>query len=187
MTRVIGHEAKIDRARRLVDDVSARARDYFAEDPFTLEEHEDSGTDGWLILRARVRSQPPVELPALAGDAVHNARSALDHLAWRLVEANGSIPDEYTCFPIADQPTGYRKKLKRALRGAAPEVWDAVRAMSPWRDGDDLLWKLHRLDVVDKHRLLLIVAAIRTAQVWTWLTRKASQTPNPPGQGHRRR
>jgi hypothetical protein len=34
-----------------------------------------------------------------------------------------------------------------------------VRALQPWRGGDDRLWLLHRLDIIDKHRLLVPVAA----------------------------
>jgi len=71
---------------------------------------------GNLSFLVRIREDPPAEWSAIIGDAVHNARSALDHLAFALVEANGGSADENTTFPITDKPEGYGDRLRRSLR-----------------------------------------------------------------------
>lgn len=153
-----GVDLKFSRARRLLGELDGEVQAFLATGPFELEEHEEESS-GDLIYRVRVHAQPPTEWSGLVGDIVHNARSALDHLAHALVLQGGGTPDESTTFPVADQPTGYGDKLRRGLRGATPASRDAVRALTPWRGGDDELWRLHRLDIIDKHRLLVPVGA----------------------------
>ena len=36
---------------------------------------------------------------------------------------------------------------------------DAIDAIKPYKGGNDTLWQLHRLNVVDKHRLLVTVGS----------------------------
>jgi hypothetical protein len=42
----------------------------------------------------------PIELVMTAGDAIHNLRSALDHLAWQLSHWENWKPTERCAFPI---------------------------------------------------------------------------------------
>ena len=35
------------------------------------------------------------------------------------------------------------------------EAQDAIRDFHPYRGGNDTLWRLHRLDVIDKHKMML--------------------------------
>jgi hypothetical protein len=42
----------------------------------------------------------PLEVSIATGDAIHNLHSALDHLAWALVESNGGTPTDQTEFPL---------------------------------------------------------------------------------------
>jgi hypothetical protein len=40
-----------------------------------------------------------------------------------------------------------------------PDAIQAIKALKPYKGGNDTLWKLHKLDNTDKHRLVLTVAA----------------------------
>lgn len=131
---------------------------FLASQPFALEEFDEQET-GDLVYRVRVARQPPIEWSTVVGDIVHNARSALDHLAWRLVEAGGGTPSDTTYFPIVEAEARYGEKLRKALKGASQANREAVKALRPWRNGDADLWRLHRLDIVGKHRLLVTVGA----------------------------
>lgn len=153
-----GIDAKFSRAICVLDDLEQRVAEFLSSDPFTLEAL-DEAVSGDLVYRVRVRSQPPLDWSVLVGDVVHNARSALDHLAHRLVECGGGIPTEATHFPISDQEAGYGEKVRKALKGAEMTSREAIKALKPWHGGDDRLWKLHRLDVIDKHRLLVPVGS----------------------------
>lgn len=153
-----GVGAKFVRARQLLNELELSVAAFLALQPFALEERDEQET-GDLVYRVRVERQPPIEWSTVVGDIVHNARSALDHLAWRLVEAGGGTPSDATYFPIADAEAGYGEKVRKALKGASQANREAVKALRPWRGGDNDLWRLHRLDIVDKHRLLVPVGA----------------------------
>ena len=113
----------------------------------------------------------------MAGDAVHNARSALDHLAWGLVIRDGGAPTRYTAFPIAKDALAGNKAINgenlKGVRGATREM---VRALQPWAGGDDKLWRLHQLDIHDKHKLLIRIGVTNRA-VWIKLPGMPKHNP----------
>lgn len=157
-----GVDLKFARANELIDQLEAEVATFLASSPFAVEEVEAGNGD--LLYLARTSLRPPMGWSLIIGDAIHNARSALDQLAWRLVEVGGGTPDASTSFPITDNELHYANKLRNALKGATPAARAAVRAMSPWEAGDRKLWQLHRLDIIDKHRLLVPVGA--TSPTW---------------------
>jgi len=53
---------------------------------------------------------PPEDLALIAGDAIHNLRSALDHIAWELVAAGSSEPNHRTQFPVGKTQASYRER-----------------------------------------------------------------------------
>lgn len=148
-----GIDAKFNRARALAEEAQQLIVQYLAADPFGAVRVE--GPDGSVQHVAHIRVPVPDELALVIGDAAHNARSALDHLAYGLVLANGAKPGRHTQFPIADKEVGYGDRLRKDLSGASKEHREQVRAICPWASGDHDLWLLHKLDVTDKHRLLV--------------------------------
>lgn len=103
----------------------------------------------------------------LAGDAVHNTRSALDHLACRLVEHNGHNTTIRTAFPIwKDEPSDQteKKRFKGNLAGMSAVHKDAIRKLQPYANkGSDLaknLNTLRALDDLDKHQILVPLGSI---------------------------
>lgn len=97
-----------------------------------------------------------------AGDVIHNLRSALDHLAWELSKWETGEPGDpiRCCFPIGWSPDNYEAMKGRAIAGMAPEAKKAIDNLCPYKDGiaisSEPLWKIHHLDIVDKHRHILI-------------------------------
>ncbi|WP_139205445.1 hypothetical protein [Plantibacter sp. MMLR14_011] len=114
--------------------------------------------DGAPVWRARMRDLP-AHWPVILGDAVHNARSALDHLAWQLVVKDGGNPSRRTQFPIAGTPADLAKRVKNDLSGCSLTTKNRVRQLQPFKDGTHSFWALNELDNWDKHRLLLPVFA----------------------------
>lgn len=147
---------KFRRARTHLDELDIQLREYLGSQPFELMEQEEA-TTGDLTTRVHVAKQPPVAMSAVIGDIVHNARSALDQLAWYLVERDGGSPDKFTYFPTGETKSKFGKSVKEALRGAAAQTRDHVRALAVHPGGDEDLWLLHQLDIEDKHRLLIPV------------------------------
>ena len=93
----------------------------------------------------------------MLGDALHNARSALDHVACLLVEQGGGTITQTTAFPIASDATKFNAGVKAKLQGATDSARAAVQATAAYRGADDQLWALHQLDIDDKHKLLIPV------------------------------
>jgi len=91
---------------------------------------------------------------------LQNLRSALDHLAYQLVLVgtgkDASEADIY--FPIASDAARFAKLVQSGqVHGARQEAVTAIEAVQPYRVGNDILTRLHRLNRIDKHRALLFV------------------------------
>lgn len=67
---------------------------YLDGDPVKIIREIDSRHPGRVVLSLALKIEPPKTLSAVIGDCVHNLRTALDHLAWQLVVANGGVPRE---------------------------------------------------------------------------------------------
>lgn len=139
---------------------------------------------GWGKMEALVTAeQPPNDnLSVLIGDFLHNLRSCLDNLAYTLAASHTSpLPDdlahssEFPIFGDEDRAgnTGVGSAMFHQLRkngdpapgsglhkirGWHPDAQTAVEGLQPYHRGnaygEDLLWLLHDLDRIDKHRLL---------------------------------
>ncbi len=123
----------------------------------------DRDPDGRNVLRFESTVAVPWETPLLIGDAVHNLRSALDHVAHAIVADAGLTPSRRVSFPFAQD----RQELISTLRNGEIEaaagqtlidlIVDTVR---PYKGGNDALYAIHALDIVDKHKLLIPVISV---------------------------
>lgn len=127
-----------------------------ASEPFEIY-HRAEPDSGPTSVRVHVRAEPPEHLGLVLGDALHNARTALDHVVCRLVEHGGGVVGPDTMFPTAKQMADWPRWVRKRLRGASPAAVAAVLAMAAHKGGDTLLWALHRLDIDDKHKVLIPV------------------------------
>jgi hypothetical protein len=96
----------------------------------------------------------PVEIALIAGDAIQNLVSALDHLAYQLVMvgSNDNPPNrKWIYFPIADDAAKYESKKLIRIEGARESAIKAIDALKPYKGGNDRLWALYRLNSIDKH------------------------------------
>jgi hypothetical protein len=100
----------------------------------------------------------PFDVILGAGDVIHNLRSALDHLAYNLVQVAGNKPYSGTGFPIAESMTKYETVKARKVEGMSSDAKRAIDGLKPYRGGNEPLWRIHDLDIVDKHRGLVVVA-----------------------------
>jgi hypothetical protein len=106
-----------------------------------------------------VEPKPDPDLSLVLGDYVHNLRSALDHLVWQLVIANGEIPGKSNQFPIAACCDEWKRAIKSGwLRGVEPEAVALIESLQPHRGkgptDKHLLVVLNTLDISDKHHVL---------------------------------
>jgi hypothetical protein len=134
-------------------------------------------TKGKKTTQVKVRKVPPPEISILSGEMIYQMRSALDHLAFGLVERNVNsvaLPprwDERCQFPLLDKipkdNTGTAYKLpvphsvfSKDLPGVRAKVLTFIESLQPYyRAGtvNNVLGFLAKLSNIDKHRYLNII------------------------------
>lgn len=160
----MGPRLKVERAKQHIANLDAHIAAFVQRDPYVVVRAEDPDT-GDLVWRVRVREQPDPRWGLIAGDAIHNLRSALDHLVWQLVLANGRQPTDETMFPIARSAKQFQAGGLRRIKGVSAQAQAAIQAAQPYKGGNDAFWRLHRLDANDKHRVLYVVGAAHNSVI----------------------
>jgi hypothetical protein len=75
------------------------------------------------------------------------------------VEDGGGRPSRGTYFPIADSWKEFEAAGHKKVQGASKNAVELIRQIRPYKGGNNTLWRLHRLDIADKHRLLITVGS----------------------------
>ncbi|HEX4068401.1 MAG TPA: hypothetical protein VHZ09_20445 [Acidobacteriaceae bacterium] len=101
------------------------------------------------------------DIPAIAGDVIHNLRCALDHLAYHLVTVGITFGERRTenwadiQFPIFHSEDSYKAGKGRRIQGMRREAIEAIDRVKPYKGGTDALWLLRKLDNTDKHSFII--------------------------------
>lgn len=165
--RISGPLRKIERSYEHLVDLDAAICAFNEANPqrLAVEEGNKPREYVWRLI------DHPVDLPdrfaLLIGDVVHNARSALDLLAWQLVDAHpcGSRPTTGTAFPVVRKvkfaPADHWSLVTGKLKGAHPDVVALALDMEFHHGGKGHnVWQLDELDRIDKHVLSLTIPTI---------------------------
>lgn len=162
-----GAWAKLDRATNHFDALHSRIALLFPpkQDDATAG-HEYNPDRQELIVKLPKATPADPALPLILGDCLHNARSALDHLVFQLAILNraSSAAAEKTAFPICLTSEKFRDATTRKVAPfiSGPALTE-IEKLQPYATGnagaDDILWVLHQLDIIDKHRLLLVTVS----------------------------
>lgn len=169
MAALDGVDEKIERAKVHQADLAQQLEAVLGngKQRFVLEPDPETG---WHALRVFGVPALDPEWRTIIGDCLFNLRSALDHLAWELVHLDGKIPtdEDMTTFPIWESPftkKGKPRTLQLKPAVSCQDILDAVEKVQPYVDTGsppeppswNPLWELHRLNIIDKHRQLLVV------------------------------
>ena len=157
--KLIGIRAKIERANNHLSDLDAACRAFCDTQEDQVSSSVNPNT-GELTYYGPPDRDVPMEIAIVAGDAVHNLRSALDHLAYQLVLANGNKPNRKTDFPIFKDASDYEKNCVERTEGMSQKALARIGEAKPYKGGNDTLWRLHKLDIIDKHRLLFTTCVL---------------------------
>ena len=120
MTNFKGVHAKINRASDQINSLKADM-DRFCEKirrSIVHEVHKEANEQVWVFRGAT--PNVPIEWSVRLGEIFYNLRSALDHLVWQLVLANGQTPRRHHAFPIVKDEGDWQRATRR-LEGVAPE------------------------------------------------------------------
>ena len=106
-------------------------------------------------------SPAPVHYSIRVGEIAYNLRSALDHLIWQMVQANGHQPDFHNGFPIIRHRSKYPYQVESKLAGIDEDRRQLIREFQPFNDNGGVGKHLLMLNTIcnfDKHRHLNVVA-----------------------------
>jgi hypothetical protein len=183
-----GVHAKLGRAKTHAADLKTRLEVALDPDRCRFELKFDPKSGKHVL---RVYDVPAIdpEWSLIAGDCIMNARSALDHLAWQLVADHGGQPGRETNFPIRETP--FNKKGMFEPLALRPDVTDSrilgrLEEVQPYIgvDGECVdgsqahMWVLHRLNNIDKHRLLLVMVCALDIGKMYWMSPDAGSVPD---------
>jgi len=147
---------KIERANHHIARLNARIELLEQSDVATIEIDPKFGNQ---VIKHDIMDRKGIDILALiAGDASHNLKCALDY-AWveTITQLAPKALGKFAKFPV--YPT--RDDLEAALRGngieKAPKDLFTVMLgeIQPYAAGNYAIWPIHRLDIRDKHRLLI--------------------------------
>jgi hypothetical protein len=157
-----GCRAKIARAEVHLAELKLLVRRYIDTQPFRVIGEYHEATREYIIRAEAVPDHNPVpsDLMLIAGEIVHQLRSALDHLVWDLVVKNTGAPPTGTDsgYPIFRTADGYNGRAPQKIRGVSPSAANRILAAQPFHLGDraeeELTWAVQELNNTDKHRLI---------------------------------
>lgn len=157
---------KLDRANEHIETVRSQTKTFLERHPAPLDFRTDE-TPGpnksvEYVLYAVIREEPPRELALFIGDAIQNIRNALDYLVYELTPPSKRQTIK-TQFPICTTAGNFKKSGLPKIAGVPGGEHTLIERVQPYiasnPPGNDPLAILAELSNLDKHRLLLTVAA----------------------------
>lgn len=183
---------KLDRARHHCDTLHSRIVELLSPGKdIATAGHEYNPERQELIAKLPKATPADPSFPLLVGDCIHNTRSALDHLVYQLAILNNApaISAEKTAFPIYLESENFRRNVSRKVAPFISSVALAeIEKLQPYAAGnagaEDILWVLSQLDIIDKHRLLLVTVSKfqPVSFVFTAPTGEVFDIEMPPGE-----
>lgn len=154
-----GSKLKIERANQHINEFNTDLFAFFKTGAGGVRIDHDFAGRETLVLDAKPL---PKIIPLILGDAIHNLRAALDLMACEIVTNAGGTPTKYCSFPIRDT----RQELVSTVSGgeikiAGSDICDLITdVIKPYIGGNDPIWGLNKIDIIDKHRLLIPTVGI---------------------------
>ena len=156
MELMTGPLRKINRAKEHLDLLHSEIKAFGARRPYHIA-FEGYTKDGSYVVSPYLKEPLFPSWGILVGEASHALRSALDNIAWQ-VATKQCVETE---FPISMKDIDSISSKLELLRA---DVWNQVDAVQPYKRPErerrlHPLWILRRIDIIDKHRVILPVVA----------------------------
>ena len=162
--------SKVERAKKHIEDLQSSFEILWKPIPEFCRTEDNVETLERTFYLDRV-PDIPFTTRNIIGDVLHNLRSALDHIAYALPLETPLAPSQerpWTQFPIVESAAKY---MSAGFHGKVQlfrkDVVEALDAVKPYKGGNDALWRLHELNKLDKHRMLLTACITNTHRSMT--------------------
>jgi hypothetical protein len=163
---VSGSRLKLARAQKHLDEMLGLLIEWMNTDPIERQRVEFEN-EARLSFGVFCHKEPPAMLGTIAGDFMHNVRSALDVAAFAVFMANGGDPDGKAAkggyYPAIPDGKDLDVELARTMPWAWEQAVAAVRSTQPLSYATEdprrqWLWQLVDASNGDKHRVLPLTA-----------------------------
>lgn len=163
MAETSSAQRKLTRGIEQVQTLRREASAFEDRDAYVFRAEEQSRSTEEIRYRcyATEREAPPDHWPLLAGEAIQNLRSALDHAVWAASKRRG----RNTGFPIFTDECEFKVLGRRMIQGVPEAKRAFIEEAQPYRVLEDaptldsLEW-LRSLSNIDKHRALNAVVGV---------------------------
>lgn len=156
------HHAELRTARALehLQVLDQQLAVFYASEPYKVERFDEPDQNRHII---RLQAKDPDDrLAILAGEVAHALRCALDNAVYSLaVFATNAIPDSTKLqWPVLKKANPNLFALQTA--GVSTMAAAIIESLQPYQAGPGdaykghILWQLHALDIIDKHRRIPI-------------------------------
>ena len=160
--RLVDSYWKTERARQHLDELKAEVLGFMNADPCAVSVEED--TERRVRVFRAIFKQPHVWMYLIAGDVFQCLRTALDQAVWWFA-SQGGYDSHQTEFPIFDTKTAETmKRFDKRTKGVPANAVALIEAFQPYNRPsgapltDSLLWQLHEINRIDKHRRISVRA-----------------------------
>jgi hypothetical protein len=144
---------KIERADHHIADLERQFAAFIEANPHTLS-IQTNPDDGNLAVRIRFGKEPPDDFALIISDAIHNLRTALDHMVWEMIGIDKGTQDRYLKLSTGDNRISF-EAFCDGIKTPSQPVRDLLKAMEVFPSGKgDILYSLHLLDNSEKHTVL---------------------------------
>src|SRR6266480_4515249 len=146
--------AKIERAKAQIGDVESTIHLWVQSNPYSVVSKinpHDPREEVWSFIPKPIG----FDLPVVIGETLHNIRSPLDQMLSAVSELHRGTSDG-VAFPFGKTADIFDHSLAKQKKLLPPDAIDMIRALKPYKAGNDLLWAINELNRGDKHRPRLI-------------------------------
>lgn len=162
---LFGPFAKVERAKTHIEELNTKIRAFLDSKPHTLLGKFDYKKNHavWSFV---LPHDPPGELATIVADVLSNLRSALDQLACAIaLEHSSSTTGTY--FPFGRDAAHFESELASKCKKLPTAAHAMIRALKPYKGGNDLLLLLHDLNTREKHVRLTPICVSATGDLST--------------------
>lgn len=158
------HRLKLDHARKHAEKLKEAIRVTPNPAPYQFVREFDAQSGEYAV--RMILGPLPIEWSLILGDALHNMRSALDSLVYRLSVAHLGVPTDREVrrigFPIVDSDDEFDDRIRhnQGPYKCDPRVVALIKGMQPYQPSEwgygNPLQLLRDLNNIDKHRHLVL-------------------------------
>jgi len=162
----IGIAEKLNRSNEDIRNLQSEIATFFNESEYPILSNDNQKIIP-EALEYHKKRHIPLRFGVLSGEIIHHLRSCLDHIVWQFSDATfREVPKNrrFIEFPILDKPpsdvfTQYERKIEGITNAAVRSLIAECQPYKGPSPNESLLLAIHNMDVVDKHRELVIVAS----------------------------